>query len=262
MSSRPCRSVKRPENCPVSNSENDLRPQEDNKSEISGTVYEDEVHSFSDVSDVDQRKLNEEYSNGEIETNSTNDNQSADDTSLKIKVESTSNASGSHESFIENPVESDEGKFSTIQEENQSNRSKSSFETELKASIKPEGTENDSLDGYFLETKIESLSLLTLRSEIEEATGSNDKLSLEERAANLRVDDLEYIKEAVGPAIKKALAAVALHHPADPINYFANFLLNYRHNQQMFQKRENDLKSFMELRDKLKKETESTKKKI
>lgn len=70
-------------------------------------------------------------------------------------------------------------------------------------------------------------------------------------------DDVEYIKKAVGPAIRKGLAAVALHQPADPINYFANFLLHYRYNQNMFEKRENELKYFVELREKMKEDDKS-----
>ena len=65
-------------------------------------------------------------------------------------------------------------------------------------------------------------------------------------------DDLKYIKEAVGPAIRKALAAVVIHQPADPINYFANFLLNYRYNQCMFEKRDEELKINLELREEMK----------
>lgn len=70
-------------------------------------------------------------------------------------------------------------------------------------------------------------------------------------------DDVNYIKETVGPAIRKALAAVALHQPADPINYFANFLLHYQYNQHMFKKRNNDLKHFLELRKEMKMNNDS-----
>lgn len=70
-------------------------------------------------------------------------------------------------------------------------------------------------------------------------------------------DDLKYIKETVGPAIRKALAAVALYQPADPINYFANFLLNYRFNQHMFKERDEELKNYLELRQQMKETEES-----
>lgn len=65
-------------------------------------------------------------------------------------------------------------------------------------------------------------------------------------------DEVNYIKEVVGPAIRKGLAAVTLHKPADPINYFANFLLHYRYNQHMFEKRDMELKHFLELRKQMK----------
>lgn len=69
----------------------------------------------------------------------------------------------------------------------------------------------------------------------------------------MKDDDLNYIRESVGPAIRKALASVVLHQPVDPINYFAIFLLNYRYNQHMFEKRDEELKFFMDMREKLKK---------
>lgn len=70
-------------------------------------------------------------------------------------------------------------------------------------------------------------------------------------------DDVEYLKKAVGPAIRKALAAVVLHQPADPINYFINFLMHYRYNQNMFEQREKELKYFLELREKMKEDEKS-----
>lgn len=72
-----------------------------------------------------------------------------------------------------------------------------------------------------------------------------------------RHDDVNYIKEAVGPAIRKALAAVALHQPLDPINYFANFLLHYRSNQHMFEQRDEEIEQFVKLREQMKEQTEA-----
>lgn len=77
------------------------------------------------------------------------------------------------------------------------------------------------------------------------------EMTAEERAEKQRNDDFTYIKETVGPAVRKGLAAVALHMPADPINYFANFLLHYRYNQQMFVKRDEELSKFLKLRDEM-----------
>lgn len=59
--------------------------------------------------------------------------------------------------------------------------------------------------------------------------------------------DFKYINETVGVAIRKALAAVVLHQPADPINYFGNFLRQYRYNEQMFEHHESELEEFVEL---------------
>lgn len=63
----------------------------------------------------------------------------------------------------------------------------------------------------------------------EESTRSKEKI---------QDDDLRYIIETVGPAIRKGLAAVVLYHPVDPINYFANFLLQYRSNERKRKYRE------------------------
>lgn len=69
-------------------------------------------------------------------------------------------------------------------------------------------------------------------------------------------DDVAYIKGTVGPAIRKGLAAVALYQPDDPITYFANFLLHYRYNQHMFEKRDKDLKHYLQQRDAMKLKSE------
>lgn len=94
---------------------------------------------------------------------------------------------------------------------------------------------------------------LRIRPKVEEdeieGVDSSQSLNVKDKQLN---DDVNYIKETVGPAIRKALAAVALHQPVDPINYFANFLLHYRYNQHMFEKRDKDLKRFLELREEMK----------
>ncbi|CRK86656.1 CLUMA_CG000492, isoform A [Clunio marinus] len=53
------------------------------------------------------------------------------------------------------------------------------------------------------------------------------------KSSGITNDDINYIKTTVGPVLRKGLAAVVLHQPIDPINYFANFLLNYRNNLVM-----------------------------
>jgi hypothetical protein len=77
---------------------------------------------------------------------------------------------------------------------------------------------------------------------------------------NVKSEDIEYIKKTVGPAIRKGLAAVAMHQPSDPVNYFANFLLHYRFTQKYFSHREAELKKFLELREKNKNASEKCQK--
>lgn len=83
-----------------------------------------------------------------------------------------------------------------------------------------------------------------------EAVGSSTTSKL--KGKKCESDDFKYIKEAVGPAIRKGLAAVVIHQPVDPVSFFANFLLDYRYNQQMFEKREQNLSYFSDLQKKLK----------
>lgn len=54
------------------------------------------------------------------------------------------------------------------------------------------------------------------------------------------------MKQTVGKALRKGLAAVLLHQPYDPINYLANFLLHYNHNQRRYAARK-DLEREAEL---------------
>lgn len=84
--------------------------------------------------------------------------------------------------------------------------------------------------------------------EIEIGVEQFDITTEEGRKAQLKSNDLNYIKESVGPAIKKALAAIVIHQPMDPISYFANYLLQYRYNQQMFESREQELLSYLQQR--------------
>lgn len=71
---------------------------------------------------------------------------------------------------------------------------------------------------------------------------------------NLKSEDIKYIRETVGPIIRKALAAVVMHQPADPINYFANFLLHHRFTQNFYEKREAELKNYLKIREQIKSE--------
>ena len=75
-----------------------------------------------------------------------------------------------------------------------------------------------------------------------------DLTTEEGRKAQMKSNDLNYIKETVGPAIKKALAAIVIHQPSDPISYFANFLLQYRYNQRMFEYRDQELLRYLQKR--------------
>lgn len=95
-----------------------------------------------------------------------------------------------------------------------------------------------------------------LDSDLETGLKSDAELDLKKESKKKKVhkDDLKYIKEAVGPAIRKGLVAVALFQPADPIDFFANFLLNYRYKKQSFEKQEQELNHFLDLRDKLSEE--------
>jgi hypothetical protein len=74
------------------------------------------------------------------------------------------------------------------------------------------------------------------------------------QSSKIKEDDIKYIQENVGAAIRKGLAAVAIHQPSDPIKYFANFLLHYRFTQAFFQHREAELNHFLELREQIKNE--------
>lgn len=74
------------------------------------------------------------------------------------------------------------------------------------------------------------------------------------QTSKIKPDDIKYIQETVGTAIRKGLAAVALHKPADPVKYFANFLLHYRFTQKFFQQRDDELKYFLELHEQIKNE--------
>lgn len=42
--------------------------------------------------------------------------------------------------------------------------------------------------------------------------------------------DAQYLKESVGPALAKGLAATSLARPQDPIEYLANWLIKYVEN--------------------------------
>lgn len=131
-----------------------------------------------------------------------------------------------------------------------------------KYKVDSEASEYELVNGVWKKTKAgtyavdEKGSRIRPRSEIASDETEEEALAWSSNE-KYRHDDVNYIKEAVGPAIRKALAAVALHQPLDPINYFANFLLHYRSNQHMFEKRDEEVKQFIELRDKMKEQTDA-----
>lgn len=70
----------------------------------------------------------------------------------------------------------------------------------------------------------------------------------------VKSEDIKYIQTTLGPIIRKALAAVVTHQPADPVNYFANFLLHHHVTQNFYDKREADLKNYLKIREQIKNE--------
>lgn len=82
------------------------------------------------------------------------------------------------------------------------------------------------------ESRIESLTLL-----IPEGNG----LAID--------DDMRYIQETVGPALRQGLAMMTMNQPADPMTYLANFLLHFQYNKQALQKREEEFAYFMRERE-------------
>lgn len=120
----------------------------------------------------------------------------------------------------------------------------------------PEASEYKLMNGKWIKTKegsyekdekgkrIKSISEEEIQIDVE-----NFDLTTEEgRKAEMKSSDLNYIQNTVGLAIKKALAAVVIHQPSDPISYFANFLLQYRYNEQMFESRDRELFSYLQQR--------------
>ena len=168
------------------------------------------------------------------------------ETSSMIKIESRENVSGSEENR-EDPAEKKLIYSSFRVDGTRDNMSKTSNEMIQSNSFRVETSEAGIIEERFFEAQHEIAGSLSSPNGI--STGSTEVVNDVAHVERKEVDDLEYIRKAVGPAIKKALAAVAVHKPTDPINYFANFLLNYRYNQRMFEKREGDLKTFLKNRE-------------
>lgn len=59
---------------------------------------------------------------------------------------------------------------------------------------------------------------------------------------------MKYIKNTVGRALTLGLAAITLHAPKDPINYLANYLLQFRYNQIREAERKMELEEILEIR--------------
>lgn len=131
-----------------------------------------------------------------------------------------------------------------------------------KYKVDSEASEYELVNGVWKKTKAGTYAVdekgLRIRPKTDIASDETEEEALAwSMNQKYRHDDINYIKEAVGPAIRKALAAVALHQPLDPINYFANFLLHYRSNQHMFEKRDEEVKQFIELHEKMKEQTDA-----
>lgn len=122
----------------------------------------------------------------------------------------------------------------------------------------PEASEYKLVDGHWIKIRdgtyeTDERGMRKVKSESKEEEEKDEILqnilSFSENKS-IKSEDIKYIQETVGPAIRKGLAAVAMHKPADPVNYFANFLLHYRFTQNFFSHRESELKHFLELREK------------
>ncbi len=48
--------------------------------------------------------------------------------------------------------------------------------------------------------------------------------------------DSQYLKDTVGLALSRGVAAASINHPHDPIDYLANWLIKYVENQKRDQK--------------------------
>ncbi|KAG5671088.1 hypothetical protein PVAND_001302 [Polypedilum vanderplanki] len=111
-----------------------------------------------------------------------------------------------------------------------------------------EGTYERDEKGLRIPDKVESQ---TDEDEGEELV--SDLLTGQSKAkSKISNEEFKYLQEVVGPVIIKACTACYLHQPADPVNYFANFLKHYEYTQRIFKIREKELQFFIELRKQMK----------
>lgn len=200
--SRPCKPVKR------------LEKNVQNESE------KNSLHSEASNLEVNEEKV----AFSEIDSHSSIDKVVELETSSMIKSKSGEKVSGSEENR-EDPEEKNLI-YSSFRADKTSDNLPNASNEMIQSNLFRSGTSE--AEKRFFEAQHEMKGSLSSPSGI--STGSTEVAEDNvARAARKEVSDLEYIKAAVGPAIKKALTAVAVHQPTDPINYFANFLLNYRY---------------------------------
>jgi hypothetical protein len=207
--SRPCKPAKRSEKCVQNHSE-----------KVS-------MQSEASNSEVNEKKSEEKVVENDIESKSTIEKSVEDETRSVIKSEG---GSGSQGFDLEPEISKTSANFA---EEDSFKFRTSSMKTQ---SSKLGYSEDATVNGSFVDLKNHPVAS-------SKSTGLNETINIESSAAQEETDDLDYIKTSVGPAIIKGLASVVIRQPADPINYFANFLLNYRYNQRLFEKREQDLRN-------------------
>lgn len=73
-------------------------------------------------------------------------------------------------------------------------------------------------------------------------------------AEQQRQQDIEYIKENLGKALRITLASVIVQQPKNPLNYLANALLHYRYTQLLNQKKEIELEKLLNERNEIQEE--------
>ncbi|XP_063709369.1 myosin-11-like [Culicoides brevitarsis] len=60
--------------------------------------------------------------------------------------------------------------------------------------------------------------------------------------------DIDYLKQTVGPALRCGLANMTMTNPPDPINYLANYLLQFRCNEIRSQRQKAEVEEILKLR--------------
>jgi hypothetical protein len=206
-----------------------------------GENHSDEVSMQSGASNFEMNEAESEgkVADDEIESKLSFEMVVNEETSSLIKNESLISVEGDGgRPMIPEIVGASMNSPFTTNEEVVGKQSKENPKSKAKNSLNFGKYGEETVDGRFFD--VSSKFIASLASTSQTSTTHDEVINVESSAARREVDDLDYIKSSVGPAIIKALAAVVIHQPADPIDYFANFLLNYRCNQRMFGKRDQD----------------------